>query len=122
MGSLGRVVNAGYGGGGGQDGANLRAVEVRRLGNPLVTLDLYDYVLRGDTHGDIRLETGDVVFVAVHGPRVEITGAVRRPATYELKAGETLADLIGSAGGFRPEAARKRIKVVRVLPPAERGT
>jgi len=43
-----------------------------------------------------------VVFVAVHGTPVDLTGAVRRPATYELKAGETLVDLIGAAGGFRP--------------------
>jgi polysaccharide export outer membrane protein len=120
--SLGTVLTALYAAGGVTERANLRAVEVRRFGKPLATLDLYDYLLRGDTHSDIRLETGDVVFVAVHGPRVEITGAVRRPATYELKAGESLADVIGAAGGFRPEAARKRIKVHRVVPPAERGT
>jgi len=97
-------------------------VEVRRFGKVIATLDLYDYLLRGDTKSDIRLETGDVVFVAVHGTRVEVAGAVRRPATYELKAGETLADLIGAAGGFRPEAARERIKVVRVVPAADRRT
>ena len=119
--SLGTVLTALYAAGGVTERANLRAVEVRRFGKPLATLDLYDYLLRGDTHSDIRLETGDVVFVAMHGPRVEIRGAVRRPATYELKAGETLADLASAAGGFRPEAARKRIKVVRVVAPAERG-
>jgi len=46
---------------------------------------------------------------------------VRRPATYELKAGETLADLIGAAGGSG-RAARERIKLYRVVPPAARGT
>jgi protein involved in polysaccharide export with SLBB domain len=120
--SLGTVLTALYAAGGVTERANLRAVEVRRFGKVIATLDLYDYLLRGDTKSDIRLETGDVVFVAVHGTRVDATGAVRRPATYELKAGETLADLIGAAGGFRPEAARKRIKIVRVVPPAERGT
>ena len=120
--SLGTVLTALYAAGGVTERANLRAVEVRRFGKVIATLDLYDYLLRGDTKSDIRLETGDVVFVAVHGPRVDLTGAVRRPATYELKAGETLADLIGAAGGFRPEAARERIKIVRVVPPGERGT
>jgi polysaccharide biosynthesis/export protein len=120
--SLGTVLTALYAAGGVTERANLRAVEVRRFGKPLATLDLYDYLLRGDTHSDIRLETGDVVFVPVHGTRARLDGAVVRPATYELKAGETLADLIGAAGGFRPEAARKRIKVHRVVAPAERGT
>src|SRR5256884_940458 len=120
--SLGTVLTALYAAGGVTERANLRTVEVRRLGKSIATLDLYDYLLRGDTRNDIRLETGDVVFVAVHGTRVQVTGAVRRPATYELKARETLADLIGAAGGFRPEAARERIKVVRGVPPAQRGT
>src|SRR3989442_838551 len=120
--SLGTVLTALYAAGGVTERANLRRVEVRRFGKVIATLDLYNYLLHGDTKSDIRLETGDVVFVAVHGTRVELAGAVRRPATYELKAGETLADLIGAAGGFRPEAARERIKVVRVVPPAERGT
>src|SRR5438309_725967 len=120
--SLGTVLTALYAAGGVTERAKLRGVEVRRFGKVIATLDLYDYLLHGDTKSDIRLETGDVVFVAVHGTRVDLTGAVRRPATYELKAGETLADLIGAAGGFRPEAARERIKVVRVVPPAERGT
>src|SRR5213596_2912378 len=120
--SLGTVLTALYAAGGITERANMRTVEVRRLGKPVAALDLYDYLLRGDTRSDIRLETGDVVFVPVHETRVDLTGAVRRPATYELKAGETLADLIGAAGGFRPEAARERIKVVRVVPPDERGT
>src|SRR3989441_360469 len=80
--------------------ADMREVAVRRGGKPIATLDLYDYVLRGDTHSDIRLETGDVVFVPVHGIRAEVTGAVVRPAIYELKPTETLADLVRTAGGI----------------------
>jgi len=119
--SLGTVLTALYAGGGVTERANMRRIEVQRLGKTVATLDLYDYLLQGDTRSDIRLETGDVVFVPVHGTRVQVRGAVIRPAIYELKAGETLADLIESAGGFRPEAARERIKIHRVLPPAERG-
>jgi len=120
--SLGTVLTALYAAGGVTERANLRAVELRRGGKGIATLDLYDYLLRGDTRHDVRLETGDVVFVGVHGTRTRIDGAVVRPATYELKAGETLADLITAAGGFRPEAARERVKVQRVLPAAQRAT
>ena len=119
--SLGTVLTALYAAGGVTERAKLRGVDVQRLGKTVATLDLYDYLLRGDTRADVRLETGDVVFVPIHESRVQITGAVLRPAVYETKAGETLADMIKAAGGFRPDAARERVKVERILPPDARG-
>ncbi|MGH7607779.1 MAG: SLBB domain-containing protein, partial [Gemmatimonadales bacterium] len=120
--SLGTVLTALYAGGGVTERANLRAIEVQRLGRTVATLDLYDYLLEGNTRADIRLETGDVVFVPLHGPRVRVTGAVVRPAVYELAEGETLADVLAAAGGFRPEAALERVAVQRILPVRERTT
>src|SRR5713226_1818272 len=67
--SLGTVLTALYVAGGLTERADMRAVEVRRLARPVATLDLYDYLLRGDTRSDVRLETGDVVFVPLHGIR-----------------------------------------------------
>src|SRR4029077_13930179 len=74
--SLATVLTSLYAAGGVTERANLRDVEVRRLGKPFARLDLYDYLLRGDTRNDLRLETGDVVFVKIRGPRAEVTGAV----------------------------------------------
>src|SRR5207302_6366528 len=70
--SLGTVLTGLYAAGGVTGRAKLRGVEVRRFGKVVATLDLYDYLLHGDTKSDIRLETGDVVFVAVHGTRVDL--------------------------------------------------
>jgi polysaccharide biosynthesis/export protein len=119
--SLGTALTALYAAGGVTERGNLRAVELLRGGKPAATLDLYGYLLRGDTRADVRLETGDVVFVPVHGLRVEVTGAVTRPAIYEQRAGETLEDLVEAAGGFRPDAALTRIAVHRVTPAPQRG-
>ncbi len=120
--SLGTVFTALYAAGGVTERAKLRGVEVRRLGKNVATLDLYDYLLRGDTRADVRLETGDVIFVPIHESRVRMSGAVLRPAVYETKTGETLADMLAAAGGFRPDAALERVKVERFLPPDARGT
>ncbi len=120
--SLGTVLTALYAAGGVTERAELRAVDVRRGGKTIVTLDLYDYLLRADTRSDIRLATGDVIFVPVHGTRVELSGAVVRPAIYGVRPGEGLANVIRAAGGFRPDAALRRITVYRILPPAERGS
>ena len=114
--SVATVLNALYAAGGPTDRGNFRTIEVRRQGALVATFDLYDYLLRGETGDDISLQQGDVVRVPVHGTRAAIRGAVIRPAIYELKAGETLSDLIEAAGGFRPDAALERITIDRIRP------
>jgi len=118
--SVGTILTALYGAGGPSDIGSLRRVELHRNGQITSTLDVYDYLIRGDASGDARLESGDIIFVPAHGPRVEIVGEVLRPAIYELKEGETLNDLIGMAGGFTPTAGRRRVLVSRIVPPTER--
>src|SRR2546425_604005 len=119
--SLGTAMTALYAAGGVTERSDMRAVVVQRGGKPVATLDLYDYLLRGDTRNDVRLETGDVVFVPTYQTRAEVSGAVVRPGIYELKGGETLADLLHAAGGFRADAALKRLAVYRLLPVPNRG-
>ena len=98
--------------------ASFRRIDVRRGGKLVDSLDLYDYLLRGDNSNDIRLETGDVVFVGVHEARVKATGQLVRPAIYELRPTETLRDLIYFAGGFTADALRRRVQIDRILPPS----
>ena len=83
---------------------------------------MYDYLLAGGTAKDLRLQSGDIVFVPVRGGRVRVAGGVMRPATYELKPGETLPDALKMAGGFRATADRRTIQIERVVPPGERTT
>ncbi|HJQ10048.1 MAG TPA: SLBB domain-containing protein [Gemmatimonadaceae bacterium] len=118
--SVGTVLTALYAAGGPNDNGTLRAIEVRRGSQLVGTIDLYDYLVRGDASKDIRLESGDIVFVGVQRGRVSIRGPVVRPAVYEMLPGETLANLIQNAGGFRSEAARNRLQVRRILPPSDR--
>src|SRR3989475_1416385 len=107
--SLGTALTALYAAGGVTERANLRTVGVQRGGKTIATLDLYDYLLRGYTRNDVRLETGDVVFVPVHGTRVEVTGAVVRPGIDGLKDGEKLEDLLHAGRAFRPGVAHERL-------------
>jgi len=118
--SLGTVLTALYAAGGITDRGTTRSVIVQRAGHVVDTLDLYDYLLQGNTHSDIRLLTGDVVFVGLHGVLATVQGAVRRPAIYELSRKETLADLMRYAGGFRSDAALTRISIARIVPSEQR--
>jgi polysaccharide biosynthesis/export protein len=119
--SAGTLMTALYAAQGPSTSGSMRRIQVRRRGVMVDSLDVYDYLLHGDASHDVRLETGDVVFVPVHGPRVKVTGEITRPAIYELKNNESLRDVIQYAGGFTDIAARGRVQITRVLSPAERG-
>jgi protein involved in polysaccharide export with SLBB domain len=118
----GTVMTALYMAGGPTASGSMRNVQVKRNGETVATLDIYDYALRGDAGGDVRLESGDIVFIPPRGDQVRVSGAVLRPAMYELKANESVGDVIRMAGGLTPTADRRRISVERVVPPNERTT
>ncbi len=117
----GTVLTALYSAGGPTVNGSFRRVDVRRGGKLVDSLDLYDYLLRGINRTDVRLQTGDVVFVPVHGGYAKVAGKVTRPAVYELLPNETLRDVIGFAGGYDPSAYQARVTINRVLPPESRG-
>src|SRR5206468_3682274 len=79
--SAGTAITALYAAGGPSANGSLRTVQIKRGGQLVATLDLYDYLLRGDASHDARLETGDIVFVPPRGLRVRIVGEVIRPGT-----------------------------------------
>jgi polysaccharide export outer membrane protein len=120
--SAGTVLTALYAAGGPSPNGSFRTVQVRRGGKLVDSLDIYDYLLHGINSSDVRLQSGDVVFVPVHRGFVKVAGEVTRPAVYELLPSETLRDLIGFAGGFGPAAYQARVRIHRILPPDARGT
>jgi protein involved in polysaccharide export with SLBB domain len=119
--SGGTALTALYASLGPSENGSLRQVLVRRGGTAVDTLDVYDYLLNGSTAHDVRLSNGDLVFVPIHGTRVRIVGEVARPATYEMRPTETLADALRFAGGFTATAARRRVQIERIVPPAQRA-
>jgi polysaccharide export outer membrane protein len=99
---------------------SFRQIEVRRGGKLFQTIDIYPYLLTGDGALDIRLEQGDVVFVPLAQRNIEVKGAVRRPALFELTPTEGFDDLLRYAGGLLATASTDRLMIDRVLPPEQR--
>ncbi len=114
------VFNALYSVGGPLKRGSLRNISVIRDGEVVETVDLYDYLLQGYSPDPVQLQSNDYVFVPPRGETVAITGPVKRPAYYEMKEGETVADLIDYAGGLKPNAYTKRFQIERIVPPSER--
>ncbi|WP_158174557.1 SLBB domain-containing protein [Grimontia hollisae] len=102
-----------YSGGFSEVGA-LRNVQLKRNGNIIRILDMYDLLLKGDTRNDVRLQPGDTVFIAAVGDTVKIDGEVNRPAIYEIKSGERYRDLVAMAGGLTPNAQVEQVTVKRL--------
>ena len=120
--AAGTVLNALYAAGGPTINGSFRRIDIRRGGKLVDSLDVYDYLTKGINQTDVRLQSGDVVFVPVQGGFVKVAGKVKRPAIYELRPDETLRDIIQFAGGFDPTAYQARVTIHRVLPPASRGS
>jgi len=112
--------NALYSVGGPLQRGSLRRIQVIRDGAVADTVDLYDYLAESATPTPVNLQSGDYLRVPVRGKTVAITGAVERPAYYEMRRGETVRDLIRYAGGLAPEAYTADFEVSRLIPPAER--
>jgi protein involved in polysaccharide export with SLBB domain len=111
---LATVTTALFAAGGVKPNGSLRTIQVKRQGEVVRTLDLYDLLLRGDSGNDIKLLPGDVVFIPSVGHTVSVDGEVQRPAIYELKGSASVADLIQMGGGLTPRADRNNAALVRV--------
>nr|WP_310589801.1 SLBB domain-containing protein [Fibrisoma limi] len=112
--SLGTAFNALYlAGGPNPETGSFRRISIIRGNRVVRTIDLYDFILRGDRKDNIRLQDDDVIRVADYNTRVEMAGEVRRPAIFEVLPGETLKDVLSFAGGFSDEAYRATITLRR---------
>ena len=111
--SLSSITHAIFAAGGISDIGSLRNIQLKRAGKLVTTLDLYDLLIRGDSSNDILLKSGDVVFISSVGKTISIDGEVRRPAIYELIAGDNFVDVTTMAGGLLPSAYAKSTIIER---------
>ena len=99
--------------GGVTDIGSLRNIEIRRSNKLINTFDLYDLLTKGSAKDDIRLQSGDVIFVPTIRKSAILDGAVRRPGKYELKDNEDISELFNLAGGLNSRAYKKQIQIER---------
>ncbi|MGE0114277.1 MAG: SLBB domain-containing protein [Steroidobacteraceae bacterium] len=93
---------------------SLRRIQLKRQGNVVRTLDLYDLLLQGDTSNDAKLMPGDVIYIPTVGATVAVDGEVKRPAIYELKGNQTAADAVQLAGGLTADADGRKVSLTRI--------
>lgn len=113
--SLSTLISAIFACGGPSKIGSMRNIEVKRDGKTIDHFDMYNFLIYGDTTGNIRLQPQDVIYIPPIGPQVAIAGAVKDPAIYELKGRTSILALINMAGGLQSFAFTGRVQVYRVV-------
>ncbi|HEV8083672.1 MAG TPA: SLBB domain-containing protein [Chitinophagaceae bacterium] len=111
--SLASAYNALYGCGGPNANGSFRNIEVIRNNETVATIDVYQFLVNGSKNNDIRLMDDDVIKINTYEVRIELKGEVKKPGLYDVKNGETLAQIIDYAGGFTDNAYAARIQVFK---------
>ena len=94
----------------------LRSISVTSRAGRTRSVDLMRYFATGDLDANPYLQDGDAVNVPSFNPLVEgvvVGGAVDRPGTYDVRPGDTAADLLVVTSGLDPSARIARVRRVR---------
>jgi protein involved in polysaccharide export with SLBB domain len=77
------------------------------------TIDLYRFLVNGDQSDNVGLKDNDVIRIPAYSQRVTVEGQVKRPGIFEMKKGETFADLLSFASGFNEFAYTASVNVLQ---------
>lgn len=111
--SLSSAFNALYAAGGINETGTLRNIKVFRNGRNIATIDVYDFLMHGNSSGNVRLEDNDVIMVGPYDCLVNVRGKVKRPMFYEMKSTESVKQLLAYAGGMTGNAYTKNVRLTR---------
>lgn len=118
--SLSTLVNALFASGGPSANGSMRAIQLKRGGQLVATIDLYDFITKGDKLNDPSLQPGDVIVIPPAGARVAVTGAYDQAAIYELKPGRnSVGQLLALGGGVPTLATPQKALLERIDPSAK---
>lgn len=105
--------NALYLAGGPNSQGSFREIKVIRDGEVIKKLDVYEYLIDGNGDVNITLRDDDVIMVPSYQKRVYMEGEFKRTGIFEGKDEETVADMLGYAGGFTDKAYSHRLEMFR---------
>ncbi len=112
--SLSSLINALFETGGPNSNGTLRAIELRRGGEKIATVDMYAFLAQGDNSADVQLLAGDIIFIPPAGARAALLGTINAPAIYELRTNETISQILNMSGGLPTLAAPQKAQLERV--------
>jgi protein involved in polysaccharide export with SLBB domain len=111
--SLATVYNALFLGGGPAVNETYRNIELIRNNKVVQKIDIYNFLVNGSQQDNVGLKDNDVIRIPAYNVRVVLEGQVKRPGIFEMKVGETFANLLEFASGFNDLAYQASVSVVQ---------
>ncbi len=100
--------------GGIDEQGSYRQIDLIRNNNVISSIDLYDIFIYGKSGFGQRLRSGDSILISPANNLASISGAVKRPGTYELKEDENFLDLFNYGNGFSISADKNTLRIERL--------
>lgn len=100
--------------GGIDEKGSYRQIDLIRDNNVISSIDLYDIFIHGKSGFGQRLRSGDSILIRPVNNLVTISGAVKRPGTFELKPSETFFEVFNYANGFSSSADKDTLRIERL--------
>ncbi|MDC0478375.1 SLBB domain-containing protein [Flavobacteriaceae bacterium] len=116
----GSALSALYAAGGVKTNGTLREIKIYRNNKLFKTIDLYDYITKGQLKEDVRLTNNDIVFVDTRKNSISMEGEIYNSAIYELTKNESLDNLIDYSGGLPATAQTTKVNISRITPADKR--
>jgi polysaccharide biosynthesis/export protein len=107
------ILNALSMAGGVNENGSYRKIDLVRNNEVIKSIDLYDIFIFGKSGFGERLRSGDSILVRPSMKMVTISGAIKRPALFELTEDNSFADLIEYADGFADNANLETLRIER---------
>jgi len=117
--SVSTLINALFATGGPTANGSMRNIQLVRQGKVVGVVDLYQFLLHGDSSRDLVLQAGDVIRIPPVGAQVALMGSIPNPAIYELSPGETsnsLEAVIRYAGNTSVFTSPLQVSIERIDP------
>jgi polysaccharide biosynthesis/export protein len=99
--------------GGINENGSYRKIDLIRNNEVIKSVDLYDIFIFGKSGFGERLRSGDSILVRPSMKMVTISGAIKRPALFELTEDNSFSDLVEYADGFADNANLETLRVER---------
>lgn len=98
--------------GGPTNRADLAKAVIIRGKTETIKLDLVDAFAKNRTP-DVKLQTGDVLFVPETDRRIVVLGEVSKPGAYDMLEGQHVTQLLAAAGGVTTKASLSKAFIMR---------
>jgi polysaccharide biosynthesis/export protein len=109
------ILNALSMAGGVSENGSYRKIDLIRNNEIIRSFDLYDIFMYGKSGFRERLRSGDAILVRPSMKMVSISGAVKRPAVYELIEDDNFIDLLEFGNGLSDNADLETLRIERLF-------